>query len=158
MSFMARHKLAILLCVIAVTGVSWIVWALLHNAARRLDQERFESHRDLWLARRPASYVLKYHIRLPTSDAYDYFEVRVVNHKTVEAFFNDTPEPADRLHNYGMERLFAYVERFLEMDEKQAKEKAQHFADFGADGRLLRYQRHLHGQSVEIEVEEVREL
>lgn len=154
MSFLARHKLAIILSVLALAGLSWVVYSVLHNINRRLDKDRLQRFRDLWSANGPKDYRLKYTIRLTGSAAPDRFEARIVAGKAVEAWANGEPEPATRLHNYGMDRLFDYIERFLEMHKIEPAKAAQHFADFDSrDGHLLRYQRHLTGQSVEIVVE-----
>lgn len=155
MKFIARHKLAVVLGLIVLAGLAWAVWSARRNAARRLDEPRLDAARKLWEEKGPKDYRLRYTILRSGADKPDTYEVQVIGGKPGRAWVNDLEEPAARLHHYGMDRLFDYLEQFLEIEKKDATKKALHFADFdSADGRLIRYQRHVSGgkEGVEIEV------
>jgi hypothetical protein len=153
-----RHKLAIILGLVFVAGVIWIVVSIRRNAARKLNAERLEEARRLWTEKGPKDYVLRYKVYRSGSTTPDRFQVQVADGKVVEVWANDEKEPPSRYHHYGMDKLFDFIETFVDCDPKDAAKKALQYADFDArDGHVLRYQRHPPGgkESVEIEVEEL---
>jgi len=152
MTFIKRHKLAVILLLVCVVGIGWIVWSVRRNTALRLDLPRLKAARELWEERGPKAYHLVYTILRTGGTKADRYEVEVVDGKAVSASVNGRADDADRLHNYGMEKLYSFIERFLEIDKDASTVQR---ADFGAeDGRLLWYLRNAPAkkQSVEITV------
>lgn len=157
MNLIKRHPLATALCVVLLAGIVLITWRVRVNQARKLDTERLQAQWKTWQKVGPRSYTLRYSILLGGSAKADEYEVQVIGGKPVAATFNGKEESPDRLHNYGMEKLFTFIERFLELDTKLPPEQVIERADFGHDGRLLWYYRYVPGkrESVEIEVQSV---
>lgn len=150
MIFFHRHKLAVILILVAVAGIAWIAWSVRRNTARKLDLDRLNDARALWEKAGPKSYHLVYTILRTGGAAPDRYEVQVADGKAVSASINGRADEADRLHNYGMEKLFSFIERFLEMDTDAS---TVHRADFGSeDGRLLWYHRHAPAKKQFVEI------
>lgn len=152
MSFFKNHKLAVILIFVCVVGIGWIVWSVRRNTALKLDLPRLKTARLLWEERGPKSYHLIYSILRTGGTKADRYEVEVVDGKAVAASVNGLADDADRLHNYGMEKLYSFIERFLEIDKDASTLQRAEFGD--EDGRLLWYLRNAPAkkQSVEITV------
>lgn len=88
----------------------------------------------------------------------DRFEVRVRGGKVVAVALNGKAEASDRLHYHSMDRLFDYIEKFLDLDQdpRTGVKKGAAWAEFDPrDGRLLHYRRQVLGgrEGVDIQVE-----
>ena len=130
------------------------------NYQHPLTREKLDAARDLWKAKGPRDYTLRYTVRNHNTEG-DRFVVKVQAGKAVEALVNGQKEPADRLTYYGMERLFDYIDEFLrhcERKKKDGQQTAFHRGSFHREtGALRTYGRKMLGepQWVEIRVEAV---
>jgi hypothetical protein len=129
----------------------------LRNMKRPLTPADLAAARERWIDKGPASYTLIYTVHLPDHAEPDRYVIKVRDKKTVEGTVNDLP--IERLHNYGMTRLFDNIEEFLKL--QSAKGKTAHFlaGDFDPQTGALRWfaRREMGGKDmVEITVEAVQ--
>ncbi len=128
----------LILAGLTVLAVVFLIW---YNLSQQLRPEELAAARQRWQAKGLRDYRLTYTIKRGEGAA-DSVVVVVRGGKTVSAAVNGRPEPAERLHFYGMDRLFDDIERFLDMDKAPGKRRTYARARFAdADGHLEWYVR-----------------
>ena len=110
-----------------------------YNRGQLLTFELLASQRKLWSEKGPKSYRLTYSQIRGVGIEPDYYVVVVRDRKAVSAHVNGRPEETDRLHFYGMDRLFDDVERFMKHDTGPKQPQAMHRAQFDATNGQLRF-------------------
>src|SRR4051794_19575689 len=113
MTFLRRHPWAVVITLALLAGATWLVWSVRRNAARKLTLQRLEVSRDLWDKKGPKNYRLTYAIHRGGAADPDEYEVDVKDGAAVAASVNGRAVEAGRLGNYGMNRLFDFLERFF---------------------------------------------
>src|SRR3954465_7406960 len=102
----------LLVGVLAVLAASVIVT---YNLSQQLKPEKLAAARKFWEQHGPKSYEMTYTVRLNENDTSDQYHVSVKDGKVVEVTLNGRAQTADRFHNYGMDRLFDYMEEFQDL-------------------------------------------
>ena len=126
---------------------------IVFNLRQQLKPEQLEAARKLWETNGPKDYVLKYSIHVYQDQRTDHYLVRVKQGKAYEAIVNDLPQSADRMGYYGMEALFNYIERFLEIDAEPNAPRTFARARFDEKtGALRDYVRRVMGKSDRVEI------
>lgn len=105
--------------VVFALAIAATVILAVFNWQQQLRPEQLEAARKQWKEKGPRDYTMIYTIRRAGDDVTDRFEVKVRGGSAVKATHNGQPIPEDRLGYYRMERLFDYIERFMEMDAKK---------------------------------------
>jgi Family of unknown function (DUF6174) len=140
--------------VLAVVATGVTVW---FNRIAQLTPETLEKAEALWKTKGPKDYLLAYTISTVSKAGAGerHCVVKVKDGKAYEAKDNGIKQEPDRMHYYGMPRMFQDIQTFLDEDAEPGKPKTYTRAVFDPDtGALLRYIRSvmLTGQRVEINV------
>lgn len=107
--------------ILTALAVSATVILIVFNLQQQLKPEQLEAARQLWKKNDIRDYTMTYTVRTNDQEKADRYFVKVQGGKVVEAKFNGQAEPAGRLHHYGMDRLFAYIEDFHKIDSEKGK-------------------------------------
>jgi hypothetical protein len=114
------------------------VFLIVYNLRQQLKPERLEAARKQWDAKGPANYVMRYTTRMNEETTTDEYVVKVRNKKAYEVLVNGFPEPPERLGYHGMDALFDYIERFVELDAEKGKPRTFTKASFDEQTGALR--------------------
>lgn len=128
-----------------------------YNLLQQLKPEQLEAARQQWKDSGLSDYSLGYTIKNKDEKIVEYL-VQVKGGKVVEAYFNGLAETPDRLHYYGMDRLFDYIEKFQHFDAQKGQPRVYVRAYFDErTGAVLKYIRRVMGsrERVEITVEKL---
>lgn len=138
--------------ILVVLTLAATIGLAVYNYLNQLRPEQFEAAREQWAKHKHEDYTLVYQIK-NKDDHVDQYHVKVRQGKAVEATFNGLAEPTDRLHHYGMERLFVYLEQFMDIDQKKGSPRVFCRAIFDQDtGGLLWYVRRVMGGQERVEI------
>lgn len=145
---------------IAVASVSVAIFMIRFNLSLQLKPEQLEAAWTLWKEKGPRDYLMVYTKSLNEDPRSTQFIVRVRGGRVEEVRMDGKPLEPDRLPYHSMDRLFADIERFMDLDRK-AERRTYTVASFDPEtGALRRYVRRVMGtrERVEILVEPLRDL
>ena len=127
------------------------------NLRQQLKPEQLEAARKMWTEHGPRDYTLAYTIQVNEEPEPDHYWVKVRHGRVVESKYNGQPEPAERYPYRGMDGLFNFVEKFMQIDSepKSPKTYVRGIFDDQKTGGLRWYVRRVMGgrQRVEIKVD-----
>ena len=151
MSLKKNNKWKWVFLVVFGLAVFAAVFMVVYNFQQQLKPEQLEAKRKLWDSKGPSSYVMRYTTRI--NDETTEYAVKVRNKKAYEAFVNGLPQPQEQLGYYGMDALFNYIERFMELDSEKGKPRTFTRGDFDEQtGALKRFVRRVMGKSERLEI------
>ncbi|MCI0684547.1 MAG: DUF6174 domain-containing protein [Gemmataceae bacterium] len=134
-------------------ALSGAVIMVVYNLWQQLKPEQLEAYRERWDRNGPANYVMRYTTRKNNDTTTDEYVVKVRNRKAYEALVNGLPQPPEQLGYYGMEALFNYIERFMELDSEKGKPRTFTRCDCDeTTGAIKRFVRRVMGKSERLEI------
>lgn len=126
---------------------------VVYNLNQQLKPEQLEKAWQVWKEQGPHSYHLVYTIKINEPSSTDHYDVKVKDTAVIQAAVNGQQEPANRLHYYGMEKLFGYIDSNLERDQKKGQPRTYTRALFDPDhGGLRSYVRRVMGSKERVEI------
>lgn len=124
---------------------------VVYNLRQQLKPEELEAARHTWKNHGLRDYHLVYTIRINEEPNADRYEVWVVGGRATRVLVNGRED--DRLHWYGMEKLFGYIETNLERDGNKGQPRSYTRAIFDhGTGALRWYVRRVMGSRERVEM------
>jgi hypothetical protein len=126
---------------------------VVYNLGQQLKPEQVAAARKLWREKGPKSYQLAYRIKIGIDKEPDYYVVRVRNGEVISSTLNERLEEKRLFADRGMEALFDWIERFLEMSSKPNQPKTFTIGSFDPNtGAVRKYVRRVAGSSERLEI------
>jgi hypothetical protein len=145
---------------LVVLSAAAITILVRYNQGQQLRPEQLDAAWDLWKKKGPADYQLTYSVQVRDQEK-ELYVVRVRDRETKFVLRNNAPLKREQYSYYGMDELFAQVQRFLQIDREPGALRTYTRAIFHPDdGHLYWYVRRVMGgpERVEITVEELQPL
>ena len=141
------------LLALAVASVALAAFMVWYNLRLQLKPEHLDAAMARWKAHGPRDYQLTYTVAVNEQSSTDQFVVKVRGGRVQEVLQNGRPLDPPQLPYHSMDRLFAYVEKFQDLDRKPGQPKTYTVAVFDdTTGALKYYVRRVMGTRQRVEL------
>ena len=142
---------------LAVLAVSATIVLIVYNQNQQLRPDQIAAAQERWRKNGPRSYRLVYNISTDSPAGQkrtDYFDVTVRDGVVTRASLNEKALPAERLSEFGMDKLLAFVADKIAIDQERDRPRTFTRAMFDDQktGALIWYIRRVMGSKERVEI------